>query len=167
MLTLSYEFKLKPTSRQAQTIESWLEICRQVWNYGLRERKDWVKSRKSPVNACSLGGEYIIPADAPRSNYASQCKALTQAKRDHPQLKIPQSQVLQQMLRRSPAQTLKRSEIAWVDMYRRGFGFPRFKKKGRFRSFVFPKVKETCIEGNQIDLPKIGKLRFFKSRSLR
>jgi putative transposase len=158
MLTLSYEFKLKPTCRQIHAIESWLEICRQVWNDGLRERKDWVKSRKSPVNACSLVSEYIIPADAPRPTYASQCKALTQAKKDYPQLKIPQSQVLQQ--------TLKSLETAWVAMYRRGFGFPRFKKKGRFRSFVFPKVKETCIEGNQIDLPKIGKVRFFKSRSL-
>ena len=167
MLTLSYEFKLKPTCRQIHAIESWLEICRQVGNDGLRERQDGVKSRKSPVNACRLGGEYIIPADAPRPTYASQCQALTPAKKDHPQLKIPQSQVLQQMLWRSSAQALKRLETAWVDMYRRGFGFPRFKKKGRFRSFVFPKVKENVIEGNQIDLPKIGKLRFFKSRSLR
>ncbi|WP_170861398.1 helix-turn-helix domain-containing protein, partial [Geitlerinema sp. PCC 9228] len=40
MLTLSYEFKLKPTGRQAQTMESWWEICRQVGNDGLRERQD-------------------------------------------------------------------------------------------------------------------------------
>jgi putative transposase len=63
MLTLSYEFKLKPTSRQAQTMESWWEICRQVGNDGLRERQDGIQSRKSPVNACRLGGEYVIPAN--------------------------------------------------------------------------------------------------------
>ncbi|WP_170861266.1 helix-turn-helix domain-containing protein, partial [Geitlerinema sp. PCC 9228] len=40
MLTLSYEFQLKPTCRQAQTMESWWEICRQVGNDGLRERQD-------------------------------------------------------------------------------------------------------------------------------
>ena len=159
MLTLSYEFKLKPTSRQIHAIESWLEICRQVGNDGLRERQDGVKSRKSPVNACRLGGEYIIPADTPRPTYASQCQAFSCAKKDHLPLKIPQSQVLQQML--------KRLETAWVAMNRRGFGFPRFRKKGRFRSFVFLKVKENAIAGNQIDLPKIAKLRFFKSRSLR
>jgi putative transposase len=135
-----------------------LEICRQVGNDGLRERQDGVKSRKSPVNACRLGGEYIIPAHTPRPTYTSQCQALTPAKKDHPQLKIPRSQVWQQ--------TLKPLETAWVAMDRRGFGFPRLRKKGRFRSFVFPKIKETCIEGNPIDLPKIGKLRFFKSRSL-
>ncbi|WP_170861459.1 helix-turn-helix domain-containing protein, partial [Geitlerinema sp. PCC 9228] len=100
MLTLSYEFQLKPTSRQAQMMESWWEICRQVGNDGLREREDGLKSRKSPVNACRLGGEYIIPADPPRPTSASQCQTLTPAKKDHPQLKIPQSQVLQQMLRR-------------------------------------------------------------------
>nr|WP_071518710.1 RNA-guided endonuclease TnpB family protein [Geitlerinema sp. PCC 9228] len=139
-------------------MESWWEICRQVGNDGLRERQDGVKSRKSPVNACRLGGEYIIPADAPRPTYASQCQAFSCAQKDHPQLKIPQSQVWQQ--------ALKPLETVWVAMYRRGFGFPRFRKKGRFRSFVFPQVKEPCIEGNQIDLPKIGKLRFFKSRAL-
>jgi hypothetical protein len=90
MLTLSYEFKLKPTSRQAQTMELWWEICRQVGNDGLRERQDGVQSPKSPVNACRLGGEYVIPANTPRHTSASQCQALTPAKKDHPQLKIPQ-----------------------------------------------------------------------------
>ncbi|WP_170861261.1 helix-turn-helix domain-containing protein [Geitlerinema sp. PCC 9228] len=72
MLTLSYKFKFKPTCRQIPAIESWLEICRQeVGNDGLRERQDWVKSRKLPVNACRLGGKYIIPANPPRPTYAS------------------------------------------------------------------------------------------------
>ena len=59
MLTLSYEFKLKPTQEQVQEIEHILAVCRQVWNHALRSRKDWIKSRKSPVNACSLVSEYI------------------------------------------------------------------------------------------------------------
>jgi hypothetical protein len=54
MLTLSYEFQFKLTFHQAQAIESWLEIYRQVWHDGLREGKDGVKSQKSPVNTCSL-----------------------------------------------------------------------------------------------------------------
>jgi putative transposase len=121
-----------------------------------------------PVNASRLGGEYVILANTPRPTSASQSQALTPAQKDYFQLKkIPQSKVWQQMLRRSSAQALKCLETAWVDMYRRGFGFPRFKQKGRFRSFVFPKVKENVIEGNQIDFPKIGKVRFFKSRFLR
>jgi putative transposase len=34
-----------------------------------RERKDWLNSRKCPVNACSIASEYIIPGDAPEPNY--------------------------------------------------------------------------------------------------
>ena len=52
MLTLTYEFKILPTSEQTVVIEQYLEICRKVWNYALRERKDWINSRNCAVNAC-------------------------------------------------------------------------------------------------------------------
>ncbi|KAM3106648.1 helix-turn-helix domain-containing protein [Phormidesmis sp. 146-33] len=87
MLTLTYEFKLVPTSDQAALIEQWLIVCRKVWNYALRERKDWIESRKCEVNACSIRREYIIPADAPSPNFAHQCKSLTDAKTTNPELK--------------------------------------------------------------------------------
>jgi putative transposase len=87
VFNLTYEFKLKPTHAQAQTFEDWLEINRRVYNYALAERKDWYLSRSCQINACSLKREYIIPADALRPTYASQCKALTSAKRDFPDLK--------------------------------------------------------------------------------
>ena len=78
MLTRTYEFKLKPTAEQVELFESWLVACRKVYNYALAERKAWVNSRKCEINACSLEKEYIIPADAQRPNFASQCRVLTQ-----------------------------------------------------------------------------------------
>ncbi|USR93131.1 helix-turn-helix domain-containing protein [Phormidium yuhuli AB48] len=33
---------------------TWLETCRRVYNYAVRERKDWHNSRKCRVNTCSL-----------------------------------------------------------------------------------------------------------------
>ncbi|WP_248277939.1 helix-turn-helix domain-containing protein [Brasilonema sp. UFV-L1] len=45
MFSLTYEFKLKPTSKQAVIFTDWLEQCRRVYNYALAERKDWFKSR--------------------------------------------------------------------------------------------------------------------------
>lgn len=48
MLNLSYEYKLKPTAEQAQEIERVLMVCRKVWNYALRERKDWINSLDTP-----------------------------------------------------------------------------------------------------------------------
>ena len=132
MLTITYEYKLKPTPEQILTIEHTLDVCRAVWNFALCERKDWCHSRKSVVNACSIKSEYIIPPDEPFPNYHRQAKQLTSAKNQYPLLKTVHSQVLQQTLR-----TLDR---AWDNMKARGFGFPRFKNKYRMRSFVFPQL---------------------------
>ena len=156
MRTLTYEYKLEPTSKQSQAFEQWLEICRKVYNYALRERKDWVNSRKCQVNACSLKQEYILPADAPRPTFYTQCKSLAAAKETNPDLKIPHTHVLQQVLR-----TL---EAAFVAMWERGHGFPRFKK--RMRSFVYPQLNKVPLKGDKVNLPKIGWVKMRLSRSL-
>jgi len=156
MLSLNYQYKLKVNKQQASTIDEWLDVCKSVYNYALRERKDWVNSRKCPIDRCSIQQEYILPPDTPRPTYANQCKSLGQAKKKFPRLKIPQSQVIQQ--------TLKVLDEAFANMWKRGFGFPRFKKK--MRSFVLPQVKPDCIQGNTITLPKIGKLKLVLSRPI-
>jgi hypothetical protein len=46
-------------------------------NYALAGRKDWINSRKCPVNACSIRQEYIIAADAPYADYYKQQNGLT------------------------------------------------------------------------------------------
>jgi putative transposase len=158
MLNLSYEYKLKPTHEQISEIERTLVICRKVWNYALRERKDWINSRKCPINACSTIGEYIIPADVTYPNYAQQCKSLTSAKELYPELKTVNAQMLQQVLRKL--------ETAFVDMKRKGMGFPRFKNKYKMRSFVFPQMLKNCIHGNSIKLPQLGIIEFIKSREI-
>ncbi len=77
MLTLTYEYKAAPTKEQVQEIEHTLTVCRKVWNFALRERKDWLNSRKCATNACSLTSEYIIRPDENYPNYIKQAKALT------------------------------------------------------------------------------------------
>nr|WP_280523180.1 transposase [Phormidesmis priestleyi] len=126
----------------------WLEQCRKVYNYALRERKDWINSRKCAVNACSLSQEYIIPADVLYPDYYTQKKALTQAKKDLPDLQRVDAQVLQD--------TLKRLDRSFKFMKERQFGFPRFKKFGQIRSVVFPQFKASPLRGTQIKLPKVG-----------
>lgn len=95
MLNLTYTYALKLTQQQIQTYERWLETARKVWNFALAERKDWYNSRSCRIDACSLKAEYIIPADAPRPTFASQCKALTQARKNNPNLNAAHSQMLQ------------------------------------------------------------------------
>ncbi|WP_363319282.1 transposase [Microcoleus sp. PH2017_01_SCD_O_A] len=158
LFNLAYEFKLKPTTSQVPIFEDWLEQCRRVYNYALRERKDWYKSRSCRIDACSLHSEYIIPADTPRPTYSSQCKALTAYRKSSHQLKQVQSQVLQQ--------TLRLLEKAFVSMWEQGHGFPRYKKVGAMRSFVFPQMGVGAIENSTVKLPVIGSVKFRQSRPI-
>jgi len=158
MLNMTYEYKLEPTADQVATFDQWLIVCRKVWNYALRERKDWYNSRSCLVNACSIRSEFIIPADAPRPTFASQCKGLTEAKKSIPELKTVQSQVLQQVL--------KQLEKAFTSMWEQNHGFPRFKKQNRMRSFLFPQPSKDAVVGNYIKLPVIGKVKFRNSRPI-
>jgi putative transposase len=158
MLALTYEYKLIPNKEQIEVIEHTLDVCRSVWNYALRERKDWLASRKSPVNACSLEREYVIPPHVPYPSYHNQAQALTEAKKTNEELKSVNAQVLQQVLR-----TLDR---AFVDMQSKKLGFPRFKNKYRMRSYVYPQMLKDCVKGNQIKLPQLGWVKFRKSREI-
>ena len=154
MINLTYQYKLKLNRQQTEMVEHILEVCRQVYNYALCERKDWLKSRKSPVNSCSIISEYIIPADAPFPNYNVQSKNLTEAKKKYPVLKSVNAQVLQQ--------TLKRVDKAFSDMKDKGNGFPRYKKK--MRSFVFPQMLKNCLGIGKVKLPQLGWVRIWQSR---
>jgi putative transposase len=158
VFNLTYEFKLRPTSSQAALLEEWLETHRRVYNYALAERKDWYQSRSCRVNACSLKQEYIIPADAPRPTFASQCKSLTAARKDNEYLKRVNAQSLQQ--------TLRRLEKAFVSMWEQNHGFPRFKKPGRMRSFSFPQLGQNPISNGYVKLPVIGTVKMRQSRNL-
>ena len=158
MFNLIYEFKLKPNNAQIAIFKEWLEQCRRVYNYALSERKDWVNSRKSPMNACSIKHEYIISSAQPAPTYRSQCESLTVARKNIPELELVHSQVLQQ--------TLKRLQLAFEGMWKNGRGFPRYKKAGQMRSFVFPQLGVNPIQGNQVKLPMIGLVKFRQSRPI-
>jgi putative transposase len=158
VFNLTYEFKLKPTQNQIVMFEEWLETHRRVYNHALAERKDWYKSRSCQVNACSLHSCYIIPADAPRPTFASQCKSLTAARKENEYLKGVNAQSLQQ--------TLRRLEKAFVSMWEQNHGFPRFKKPGRMRSFSFPQLSVNPLANGFVKLPVIGAVKMRQSRDI-
>ncbi len=145
---MNFNYRIYPDAIQQQLMLDWLETCRKVYNYSLRELKDWLASRKCLVDRCSLRQEYIIPADTPLPSYQRQQDQLPFAKKENPELALLHSQVLQT--------TVRRLHDTWEAFQKRGFGFPRFKKYGQFRSFVFPQFKSNPITGYQIKLPKIG-----------
>ncbi len=148
MLTMNYTYRIYPSQDQQQIMKEWLETCRRVYNYSLRELKDWIASRKCPVDRCSLQSEYIIPADTPFPSYHRQQNNLPKAKKTNPFMSRVHSQVLQT--------TVRRLHDSWEAMQSLGFGFPRFKKKGQYKSFLFPQFKSNPVKNKHIKLPKIG-----------
>jgi putative transposase len=58
MLVLTYSYRIYPDLARELQMLNWLETCRQVYNYAVGERKDWIDSRKCSVNACTLQKEY-------------------------------------------------------------------------------------------------------------
>ncbi|WP_052128563.1 RNA-guided endonuclease InsQ/TnpB family protein [Neosynechococcus sphagnicola] len=147
---MNYTYRIYPDVTQQTELLEWLETCRGVYNYALRELKDWIASRKCPVDRCSLEKEYIILADKPVPSYHRQQNNLPKAKKLIPRLGEVHSQVLQT--------TIRRLHDTWEAFQKRGLGFPRFKKFGQFKSFVFPQFKNNPINGLTIKLPKIGEV---------
>lgn len=128
----------------------WLETCRRLYNHCLRDLKDWINSRKCSVFSCSLNREYIMSPDLPFPSYLEQKRQLTGWKKNNPWYKAVHSQVTQDVV--------KRMHNTWEAFKSRSFGFPRYKKYGQFRSFLFPQFKNNPINGNTIKLPTFGQL---------
>jgi len=148
MLTFNYCYRIYPDVTQEQRLIEWMEICRCAYNYALGEIKDWCNSRKCLIDRCSLEKEYIIRCDAPFKSEVRQLNNLPKAKKEFPKLKEVPSQVLQQ--------AIKQLHRGWDYFRSRGFGFPRFKKVGQFKSLLFPQFKENPVTNLHVKLPKLG-----------
>lgn len=158
MLTMNYTYAIYPDADQQAQMLEWLETCRRLYNRCLRDLKDWINSRKCPIDRCSLEREYILSADIPFPNYLEQKRQLTQWKKEDPWLQKVHSQVTQD--------TVKRLHNTWEAFKNRGFGFPRFKKFGQFRSFLFPQFSDNPITNLSIKLPKIGNVKINQHRPI-
>ncbi|NEO68244.1 MAG: transposase [Moorea sp. SIO1F2] len=145
---MNYTYRIYPDTAQQELMLSWLETCRRLYNRCLGDLKDWMNSRKCAVDRCSLNREYIMSPDIPFPGYRSQKRQLTQWKKTESDLKEVHSQVTQDVI--------KRLHTSWESFRQRGKGFPRFKKYGRYQSFLFPQFATNPIKGDQIKLPKIG-----------
>jgi len=148
MLTLNYRYRIYPDTTQQQRLGEWMETCRNAYNYALREIKDWCDSRKCSVDRCSIEREYILTADLKFPSEVNQLNSLPKAKKEFLRLSEVPSQVLQQVI--------KQLHRGWEYFQERGFGFPRFKKYGQFKSLLFPQFKENPVTGCHLKLPKIG-----------
>lgn len=128
----------------------------------LCERFDWWENNRCSIDRCSLISCGIAPLkDKP--NYYSQQNSLVLLKAKYPDIKLVQSQVLQNVVKRVD---LAYERFVVGDSGGKRSGRPRFKGKGRYRSLTFTQMKQTCLSGNKITLPKLGVLKLVVHRPI-
>ncbi|NEO52049.1 MAG: transposase [Okeania sp. SIO3B5] len=157
----AYQYKLKPNKEQVSTIELWLDLLRRQYNYRLGERFSWWEENRCPVNACPL--VMPIPQLRDNPNYYSQKRDLVNTKDKFPSYKLIHSKVLQDCRKQ-----VKLAFDRWfkAEKNKQKLGKPRFNGIGCYRSFTYPQIKLDCIEENQINLPKIGKVKLIQHRPI-
>jgi len=160
-MRIAYQYKLKPNKEQTAVIERWLNLLRLQYNYRLAERFKWYEENRCSVNSCSLICH--LPFLKERPDYYSQKKDLINTKKLFPEYKEIHSQVLQEVIKK-----VKITFERWFkgDFNGKRSGKPRFKGIGRYRSFIYPQIKQDCLNGNLIKLPKIGIVKFIKHREI-
>lgn len=139
---LAYKFRLEPDTEQQALLRQFAGCRRFVWNKALTLQKE------------------RLDASLPLLSYNALAGLLAKAwKKEFPFLKEAHSQVLQQ--------TLMDLRDAFNDCFnpKLAAAFPVFKKKFRSKeSFRYPQGFK--IDNRRIFLPKIGWMRFRKSRAI-
>jgi len=142
----AFKFKLKVSRNVQSKFEQTLNLCRELYNAGLQERRDAWK-----LNRISI-------------SYQDQQNQLPDIRKSRQDVGQIYSQVLQDALKRldktfkSFFSRAKRKEKA---------GFPRFKGQNRYDSFTFPQANGCFrLDGNNLYLSKIGKVKIRLSRDM-
>ncbi len=135
-------------------------LCSQ-YNYLLAERFDWYERNRSPINACPLACHLPPLRDNP--DYYSQKKTLPNLKKTHPWYAEIYSQVLQDVVKRVKV-TFDR--LIKGDSNGKRSGRPRFKQRSRYRTFLYPQIKNDCLQDNLLNLPMFGKVKVILHRPI-
>ena len=135
-------------------------LCAQ-YNCFLADRFNWYEQNRCPINACPLVCHLPELRDNP--NYYSQKKTLPSLKKTHSHYREIYSQVLQDVVKRAKV-TFDR--FLKGDRNGKRSGKPRFKARNRYRTFTYPQMKDGCVQGNFINLPKLGQIKVILHRPL-
>ncbi|MEH1926358.1 RNA-guided endonuclease InsQ/TnpB family protein [Nostoc sp.] len=172
----SYQYRLKPTKKQAEIIDNTLDMLRCQYNYQLAQRFEWYEMNRCPIDRCSLIVCHI-PELKDKPNRFSQQAKLTELKKDRPWYKSIHSQVLQEVPKKVEIafdrwlkgdSNGKRSAKLATGEYPRGrlCGKPRFKGKGQYKTFTYPQFKKDHLNNDKITLSKIGVVKVIIHRQV-
>jgi putative transposase len=133
----NFKYRLYPTKAQERKLELTLDLCRELYNAALEERR-------SAYKMCGVSLNYY--------DQQNQLPAIKEVRSDLCQVF---SQVLQDVLRR-----IDKGFKAFFARCKRGEipGFPRFQGKGRYASFTYPQAGWS-LHNDKLTLSKIGTIK--------
>jgi putative transposase len=141
----NFKFKLYPTKKQVRLLDKQLELCRQVYNSFLEQKKVAWEQNKVSLSAYDL------------------IKTLPGAKEANPELKNVYADSLQNLGLR-----LDKAFKGFFSRIKKGDkpGYPRFKSKGRLTSIHFPRWTSgiNVVGKNKVKVSKIGLIKFVQHR---
>jgi len=135
-----YKFEARPNGEQLPNLRRFVGACRFVYNKALALNKERYEKKEK------------------RLGYAGLCALLLRWKTEFAWLADVQAQALQQ--------SLKDLERGFTNFFEKRPDFPEFHKKGRKDSFRIPQGFQVDNENGRIKLPKIGWMRYRKSREI-
>lgn len=141
----AFKYQIEVSPEIEEKLTSTLDICRELYNAAVQERRD----------AYKIAGKSI--------NYTAQQNQLPEIKQVREDLTGVYSQVLQAVLRRV--------ETSFDNFFRRiqegakEPGYPRFKGKYRYNSFVYTQTGWS-LDGDKLHLSKIGTVRVILSQPI-
>jgi putative transposase len=151
----AYKFKLKANKKFEEEATRTLNLCRELYNACLEERRNAHQfnlraSAKPSIKKASVG-------------YFSQKRDLPFIKESRPEFKNVHSQVLQDVVAR-----VERSFDGFFRRVAEGSqspGYPRFKGVSRYNSFTYTQ-SGFDLKGDKLTLSKIGSVRVHLSREI-
>jgi putative transposase len=151
LIQQAFKFELMPTGRQRRQMRRFAGACRFVFNEALRLQQA----------TRAAGGKYL--------SYESLAKLLTAWRAGEPTPSGRQAPWLKEAPVHTLQHALKDLDRAYQNFFAKRARFPNFKKHGSGMSFRFPDAKQfTLDEANaRIKLPKLGWVRYRKSRDVR
>lgn len=141
----SFQYRIEANPQVFQKAESWLDLCRDLYNTALSQRIFLYKHNRSSISKFD------------------QMKQLPELKQAFPEYKQVGSQVLQEVL--------ERLDKAYQGFFRRvkngdkSVGFPRFKGRNRYDSFT---LRQTGwkLEGKYLTVTNLGTFKIRLSRPI-
>lgn len=144
----NYKFRIYPNREQERKLLRWLETCRRIYNEALAQRKEaWEQENRSVTRV-------------------KQQVWLKETKKENNFFKEVHSQVAQEVLFR-----VERAFGGFFRRVKKGEtpGYPRFKGKGRYKSFTFTQFGDglgASFQNGKLKLSKIGLVKITLHREI-